>query len=89
MTPDTGKHGSHESESLQDAAGAAARGAHKVADKAGEWRDRGAELASEARARAGQATEGVRGFMRDRPIESATLILAAGWLLGRLLSRRR
>lgn len=92
MTPDIGKHEPSMSEGLQDAAEATVRGAHKVADKvsnkAGELRDRSAELASEARSRADQAAQSLRGFMRDKPLESAAIILAAGWILGRLLGRR-
>ena len=92
MTPDIGKHEPSVSEGLQDAAEATARGAHKVAgkvaDKAGELRDRGAELASEVRSRADQTFQSLRGVMRDKPLESAAVILAAGWVLGRLLGRR-
>lgn len=92
MTPETGKHEPSVSEGLQNAADATVRGVHKVAgkvaDRAGDLRDRGAELASEARSQADRTVQSLRGFMRDKPLESAAVILAAGWVLGRLLGRR-
>lgn len=74
---------------LHHAADAGARGAHRAADKAGEWRDRGAQLASNARDRADDALDNVRDFVREKPVQSVAIALAAGWLLGRLLGPRR
>jgi ElaB/YqjD/DUF883 family membrane-anchored ribosome-binding protein len=74
---------------LHHAADATARGAHRATDKAGELRDRGAELASSARDRAGDAMDNVRDFVREKPVQSVAIALAAGWLLGRLLGPRR
>ncbi|TAN02908.1 MAG: DUF883 family protein [Rhodanobacteraceae bacterium] len=74
---------------LHHAADAGARGAHRAADKAGEWRDRGEEMASRARERADDALDNVRDFVREKPVQSVAIALAAGWLLGRLLSHRR
>jgi ElaB/YqjD/DUF883 family membrane-anchored ribosome-binding protein len=74
---------------LHHAADATARGAHRAADKAGEWRDRGAEVASRARDRADDALDNVRDFVREKPVQSVAIALAAGWLLGRLLTPRR
>ncbi|TAN07803.1 MAG: DUF883 family protein [Rhodanobacteraceae bacterium] len=71
------------------AADASARGAERVADKAGEWRERSSELASRARDRADDALDNVREFVREKPVQSVAIALAAGWLLGRLLSPRR
>lgn len=79
----------HVESGLHRAADAGARGAARAADKAGEWRDRGAELASSARERADDAFDHVRDFVRDKPIQSVAIALAAGWLLGRLLNPRR
>lgn len=74
---------------LHRAADATARGASRVTEKAGEWRDRSAELASGARDRADAALDGVRDFVREKPVQSVAIALAAGVLLGRLLSPRR
>lgn len=71
------------------AADATARGAHKATDKAAEWRDRGAELAAGARERTDEAIGSVRDFVREKPMQSVAIALAAGWLVGRLLSPRR
>lgn len=74
---------------LHRAADASARGASRVADKAGEWRERGAQLASGARDQADDALDHVRDFVREKPVQSVAIALAAGWLLGRLLTPRR
>jgi ElaB/YqjD/DUF883 family membrane-anchored ribosome-binding protein len=67
---------------------AGARGAERAADKAGEWRDRGSELAADARDRADAVLDNVRDFVREKPVQSVAIALAAGWLIGRLLGRR-
>lgn len=72
-------------EGLRHAADASAHGAHRVADKAGKWRDRSAELVSGARNRADQATGNLREWVREKPVQSVAVALAAGWLVGRLL----
>ena len=74
---------------LHHAADATARGAHRATDKAGELRERGAELASRARDRADDAFDNVRDFVREKPVQSVAIALAAGWVLGRLLTPRR
>lgn len=74
---------------LHRATDASARGAERAADKAGEWRDRGAELAADARDRADAALDSVRNFVREKPVQSVAIALAAGWLIGRLLGPRR
>lgn len=74
---------------LHRAADASARGAERAADKAGEWRDRGAEVAARARDRADDALDNVRDFVREKPMQSVAIALAAGWLIGRLLGPRR
>ena len=74
---------------LHRATDASARGAERAADKAGEWRDRGSELASRARDRADDALGTVRDFVRETPVQSGAIALAAGWLIGRLLGPRR
>lgn len=74
---------------LHRAADASARGAERAADKAGEWRDRGAGFVSEARERADDALDNVRDFVREKPVQSVAIALAAGWLIGRLLGPRR
>jgi ElaB/YqjD/DUF883 family membrane-anchored ribosome-binding protein len=74
---------------LHRATDAGARGAGKAADKAGEWRARGSELASRARDRTDDALENVRDFVREKPVQSVAIALAAGWLIGRLLGPRR
>lgn len=79
----------HIESGLHRATDASARGAERAADKAGEWRDRGADLASRARDRADDALGNVRDFVREKPVQSVAIALAAGWLLGRLLGPRR
>jgi ElaB/YqjD/DUF883 family membrane-anchored ribosome-binding protein len=74
---------------LHRAADAGARGAERTADKAGEWRDRGTDIAARARGRADDALDNVRDFVREKPVQSVAIALAAGWLLGRLLGSRR
>jgi ElaB/YqjD/DUF883 family membrane-anchored ribosome-binding protein len=74
---------------LHRATDASARGAERAADKAGEWRDRGGELAADARDRADAALDSVRDFVREKPVQSVAIALAAGWLLGRVLGHRR
>lgn len=74
---------------LHRAADASARGAHRAADKADEWRERGTQAAAQARDGAEAALSGVRDFVREKPVQSVAIALAAGWLLGRLLGSRR
>ena len=74
---------------LHRATDASARGAERAADKAGEWRERSAELASDTRERADVMLGSVREFVREKPVQSVAIALAAGWLLGRLLGPRR
>ncbi|HEX7324392.1 MAG TPA: hypothetical protein VF292_03425 [Rhodanobacteraceae bacterium] len=74
---------------LHHAADATARGAHRATDKAGEWRDRGAEMAAGARDRTDAMFDNVRDFVREKPVQSVAIALAAGWVLGRLLGPRR
>lgn len=79
----------HVESGLHHAADATARGAHRAADKADALRERGSELASQARERADDAMANVRDFVREKPVQSVAIALAAGWLLGRLLGPRR
>jgi ElaB/YqjD/DUF883 family membrane-anchored ribosome-binding protein len=60
------------------AADATARGAHRAADKAVEWRDQ-----------ASGSMDSVRDFLRERPVESVAVALAAGWLMGWIFGPRR
>lgn len=74
---------------LHRATDASARGAERAAEKAAEMRARSAKLAAEARDRIDAALGTVRAFVREKPVQSVAIALAAGWLLGRLLSSRR
>jgi ElaB/YqjD/DUF883 family membrane-anchored ribosome-binding protein len=76
-------------EGFHHAADTGARTAHRSADKIGELRKRGAELASDAGDRADLLLDRIREFARDKPVQSLAMTLAAGWLLGRLLKPRR
>ncbi|HET7562527.1 MAG TPA: hypothetical protein VFJ87_09135 [Rhodanobacteraceae bacterium] len=67
----------HVESGLHRATDASARGAKRAAEKAGQLRDRGDE-----------ALETVRDFVREKPVQSVAIALAAGWLIGRLLNRR-
>ncbi|MGH8215584.1 MAG: DUF883 family protein [Rhodanobacteraceae bacterium] len=79
----------HVESGLHRATDASARGARQATDKAEEWRDRGAALASDARLRTDAALGSMREFVREKPVQSVAIALAAGWLVGRLLSPRR
>ncbi|HET7592278.1 MAG TPA: hypothetical protein VFK00_04660 [Rhodanobacteraceae bacterium] len=74
---------------LHRATDATARGAERATEKAAELRERSAELAADARQRTDAALGSVREFVREKPVQSVAIALAAGWLLGRLLSPRR
>lgn len=73
---------------LNRAIDATAHGAHRTVNKAADWRDRGTELASDVRDRADEATDTLRAWIRDKPLQSFAIALAAGWLLGRVLKAR-
>jgi ElaB/YqjD/DUF883 family membrane-anchored ribosome-binding protein len=76
-------------ERVKEQAGAAtdagARGAHRMADKAADWTHRGSAAASDARACTDDLYERACAFVRERPVESMAIALAAGWLVGRVL----
>lgn len=76
-------------ERVDRAADAGARGAHRLADKAEDWRQRGSAAAYTMRDRADNLMEDARECVREKPVQSVAIALAAGWLLGRLLSPRR
>lgn len=79
----------HVESGLHRATDASARGAERATEKAAELRNRSAELASDARQRADAALGSVRAFVREKPVQSVAIALAAGWLIGRILSPRR
>lgn len=68
----------HFESGVHRATDATARGAERAVDKAGDLRDR-----------ADAALDTVRDFVREKPVQSVAIALAAGWVVGRLLSRRR
>lgn len=70
------------------AADATATGAHRAAAKAGEWSERGTDLASATRQRADAVADSLRELVRDKPVQSVALALAAGWVAAHLLGRR-
>lgn len=74
---------------LHHATDASARGAERAAEKAGKLRERGTRMVADARDRADAALDDVRDFVREKPVQSVAIALAAGWLLGRLLRPRR
>lgn len=60
------------------AADATARGAHRAADAAGD-----------AQAYAGDLFSQCCAFVREKPLESVAIAVAAGWVAGRLMAPRR
>jgi ElaB/YqjD/DUF883 family membrane-anchored ribosome-binding protein len=75
--------------SVKLAADAGATAAHRLADKAADWRERGSAAAYTMRDRADNLMEDARECVREKPVQSVAIALAAGWLVGRLLSSRR
>lgn len=71
------------------AADAGAQAAHRAADKAADWRERGTAAAYTMRDRMDNFMEDARECVREKPVQSVAIALAAGWLVGRLLSLRR
>ena len=76
-------------ERVDHATEAGARTAHRLADKAADWRQRGGAAAYTMRDRADNLMEDARECVREKPVQSVAIALAAGWLVGRLLSSRR
>jgi len=76
-------------ERVDHATDAGARAAHRLADKAADWRQRGGAAAYTMRDRADNLMEDARECVREKPVQSVAIALAAGWLVGRLLSSRR
>lgn len=79
----------HAEERVDHATDAGARTAHRLADKAADWRQRGGAAAYTMRDRADNLMEDARECVREKPVQSVAIALAAGWLVGRLLSSRR
>lgn len=79
----------HAEERVDRAADAGARAAHRLADKAEDWRQRGSAAAYTMRDRADTLMDDAREWVREKPVQSVAIALAAGWLVGRLLSPRR
>lgn len=74
-------------ESLHRATDKAAAGAHRVDDTLGEAAARGRAVRDAALERGDVWLEEVRGYVREKPVQSVAIALAAGWLIGRLLRR--
>jgi ElaB/YqjD/DUF883 family membrane-anchored ribosome-binding protein len=74
---------------VDQAADAGAQAAHRAADKAADWRERGTAAAYTMRDRADNLMEDARECVREKPVQSVAIALAAGWLVGRLLGSRR
>ena len=84
------KHKTDQAEERVDhATDAGARNAHRLADKAADWRERGSAAAYTVRDRADNLMEDARECVREKPVQSVAIALAAGWLVGRLLASRR
>lgn len=76
-------------EDVELAADIGASAAHRLADKAADWRQRGSAAAYTMRDRADNLMEDARECVREKPMQSIAIALAAGWLVGRLLGSRR
>lgn len=74
---------------VRQATDASARGAHHAADKSVEWRERGSAAVGSMRDRAGNLFDDACECVREKPVESVAIALAAGCLIGWLLSSRR
>lgn len=74
-------------ETLHRATDQAAAGAHRVDDTLDEAAARGRAARDAALERADVWLGGVRDYVREKPVQSVAIALAAGWLIGRLLRR--
>lgn len=74
-------------EHLHRATDKAAAGAHCVDDTLGEAAAKGRAARDAALDRADVWLGEVRDYVREKPVQSVAIALAAGWLLGRLLRR--
>lgn len=78
---------------IGDAAQRVSATAHRTADAAGdvagELREQGAAIASRAQQRLDDLVALVRGFAREKPIESVAIALAVGLVVGRLVNLPR
>lgn len=83
-----GRGAARAEQSVEQATDAAANAAHHAADKAADWRERGNAATDDLRDRASDWLESARDYVRNKPVESIAIALAAGWLIGRLLSSR-
>jgi len=71
--------------SLHNATDKAAYGATRAAEKAEEAKLRGKEAYGEAVDTANDWLDTARDYVREKPVQSIALAIAAGWLAGRIL----
>lgn len=64
-----------------------AAGAHHAGDALGAAGERGRAAYDATMDQADQWLGQVRGYVREKPVQSVAIALAAGWLVGRLLRR--
>jgi ElaB/YqjD/DUF883 family membrane-anchored ribosome-binding protein len=70
---------------LHRATDKAAAGATRAAEKANEATDRAREVYDDARERTDEWLDTAREYVREKPIQSIAIALAAGWVAGRIL----
>jgi ElaB/YqjD/DUF883 family membrane-anchored ribosome-binding protein len=79
-------------EAVDRAADSVERGVHKGTDKVAHAAEATAEHTRETydqvAARAGDWTDQARDYVREKPVQSVAIAIAAGWLIGRLLPRK-
>lgn len=68
---------------------ALSRGVHRAADISAEWRERDSAVVDNMRDRAGNLFNDACECVREKPVESVAIALAASGLIGGLLSSRR
>jgi ElaB/YqjD/DUF883 family membrane-anchored ribosome-binding protein len=77
----------HVEESLHRATDKAAQAANRASEKAADLNERGREVYDETMDRADAWVEQARDYVREKPVQSVAIALAAGWVLGRILRR--
>ena len=65
----------------------AAGAAHRTTEKVADVSERGRAVYDQTMDQADEWLDGVRDYVRDKPVQAVAIALGAGWLLGRILRR--
>lgn len=77
----------HVEDGLHRATDKAASAAHRASDKAAGLGERGRKAYDHGTEQIDEWLESARGYVREKPVQSVAIALAAGWLIGRILRR--